>query len=90
MVAIVTLMSFLAPHLIIHEMKVIPLVFSDAPPLIMKNPSVFPSCIINNDIEGNKYGVAILNNTILDICYTQSMQKNVQGKIDIIKDQMKF
>ena len=46
----------------------------------MKNPTVFPKYIINNNIEGNKYGVAILNNTTLGIHHTQTMQKKCSGK----------
>ena len=55
-------------------MEGITLVWSDAPDLIMTTPTFFPNYIINNDIEGNKYGVAILNNTTLGIHRTQSMQ----------------
>ena len=46
----------------------------------MKNPTVFPKYIINNNIEGNKYGVAILNNTTLGIHHTQAMQKKNTGR----------
>ena len=46
----------------------------------MTTPDVFPNYIINNDIEGNKSGVAILNNTTLGIHRTQSMQKKCTGK----------
>ena len=77
-VTIGTLMRIIAPHPIIQEMQGIPLVFSYVPYLIMKTPTVFPNYIINNDIEGNKYGVAILNNTTLGIHCNQAMQKNLQ------------
>ena len=46
----------------------------------MKTPTAFPSYIINNDIEGNKYCVAVLNNTTLDIRRTQAMQTKCTGK----------
>ena len=49
----------------------------------MRNPTVFPKYIINNDIEANKYGVAILNNTKLGIHRTQAMQTKCTGKIAI-------
>ena len=55
-------------------MQGIYLVFSDAPTLIMTTPTVFPNYIINNDIEGNKSGVEILNNTTVGIHCTQAMQ----------------
>ena len=71
-------MTIIAPHPIIQEIKGIPLVCSDAPALIMETTTVFPSYIINNDIEGNNYGVLILNNTTLGIRHTQAMQKNLQ------------
>ena len=61
-------------------MQEIPLVFFYAPALIMTTPTVFKNYIINNDIEGNKYGVAILNNTALVIHRTQAMQKKCTGK----------
>ena len=80
MVTIVTFTRILAPHPIIKEMQGIPLVFSDAPTLIMKNPTVFPNYIIKNDIKGNNYGVTILNNTTLGIHRTQEMQPNCTGK----------
>ena len=54
-------------------MQVIPLVFSDAPALIMTAPDFFPNYIINNDIEGKKSGVEILNNITLGIHRTQEM-----------------
>ena len=75
-----TFLRVLAPHLIIQEMQGIYLVFSDAPTLIMKNPTVFPNYIIKNDIKGNNYGVTILNNTTLGIHRTQEMQPNCTGK----------
>ena len=76
-------------HMIIQEMKEIPLVCSDVPALIMTTPTVFPRYIINNDIECNKSGVAILNNTTFGILCTQAMQKNVQENIAIVKYHMK-
>ena len=59
-------------------MRGIPLVFSDAPDLIMTTPTVFLSYKINKYIEGNKSGVVVLNNTTLFIHHTQTVQKNVQ------------
>ena len=70
----------IAPHLIIKEVQVVTLVCSDAPALMMTTPNVFTGCIINNDIEGNKYGVTILNNTTLGICRTQEMQIKCTGE----------
>ena len=61
-------------------MQEIPLVFSDAPYLIMKTPTVFPNYIIKNDTEGNKSGVVIFNNTTLGIHCTQTMQTKYTGK----------
>ena len=46
----------------------------------METPTVFRNYIINNDVEGNKYGVAIFNNTTLGIHCTQAMQKKCTGK----------
>ena len=46
----------------------------------MTNTTVFPTYIINNDIECNKSGVAIFNNTTLGIHCTRSMQKKCAGK----------
>ena len=46
----------------------------------MTTPTVFPIYTINNDIEVNKYGVAILNNTTLGIIRTQVMQTKFTGK----------
>ena len=51
----------------------VPLVFSDVSAFIMKNHTVFTNYIINNDIEGNKSGVAILNNTTIGIHRTQEI-----------------
>ena len=82
-------MRILAPHLINQGMKVIPFVFSDAPYLIMTTPTVSPNYFINNDIEGNKYGVAIFNITTFGIHRTWEMQKNVQENIAIVKYHMK-
>ena len=56
------------------------MVFSDAPDFIMTTNTLFPKYIINNDIEGNKYVVAILNNTTLGIHRTQAIQKKITGK----------
>ena len=50
-VTIRTFMRIIATHLIIQEMKEIPLFCSDAPDLIMTTPTVFLRYIINNDIE---------------------------------------
>ena len=61
-------------------MRGIPLVFSDAPDLIMTTPTVFLSYKINKDIEGNKSDVKILNNTTLGIFRTQAIQKKCTGK----------
>ena len=72
-VTIRTFIRILATHMIIQEMKEIPLVCSDVPALIMTTPTVFPNYIINNDIEGNKSGVEILNNITLGIHRTQEM-----------------
>ena len=55
-------------------MQGISLVFSDSPTLIITTPTVFPNYIINNDIDGNKSSVAILNNTTLSFHRTQAMQ----------------
>ena len=71
-------MRIFALHLIIQEIQVIPLVCSDTPDLIISTPNVFPNYIINNGIEGNKYGVTILNNIPLGIHRTQEMQKKLQ------------
>ena len=46
----------------------------------MTAPTVFPKYIINNDIKGNKSGVAILNNTTLGIHPTQAIQTKFTGK----------
>ena len=46
----------------------------------MTNPTVFPEYIINNGIDVNKSGVAILNNTTLGIHRTQEIQKKITGK----------
>ena len=88
-VTIGTFMRILAPHLINQGMKGIPLVFSDAPSLIMTTPTVSPNYIINNDIEGNKSGVAIFNITTFGIYRTRAMQKNLQENIAIVKYHMK-
>ena len=69
-----TLMMILVPHPTFQETQVIPLVCSNTPALIMKIPTVFPIYIINNDIEGNKYGVSILNHTTLCIHRNQVIQ----------------
>ena len=61
-------------------MQGINLVFTNAPALITKTPTVFPNYIINNDIEVNKSGVAILNNTTLGIFRTQAMYTKCTGK----------
>ena len=61
-------------------MYVITLILSDAPYFIVTIPIVFQIYIINNDIEGNKSGVAILDNTTLGICRTRSMQQTFTGK----------
>ena len=61
-------------------MQRITLVFSGAPALIMTTPTVFPSYFVNNDIESNKYGIAILNNTTLGIFCTQKIQTKCTGK----------
>ena len=79
----------LAPHMIIQSMQGIPVVCSDTPDLIMTTPTVFPKYIINNDIEGNKSGAVILNNTTLGIHCTQATHKNVQENIAIVKDHIK-
>ena len=41
---------------------------------------MFPIYIINNYIEGNKSGVAILNYNTFGICRTQEIQKKCGGK----------
>ena len=46
----------------------------------MKTPTVLPIYIIDNDIEGNKYGVSIFNNTTLGILRTQKIQTKCTGK----------
>ena len=46
----------------------------------MTTPTVFQKYIINNDIEGNKSVVEIMNNTIIDIHRTQAMQKKCTRK----------
>ena len=56
----------------------------------MKTPTVFPIYIINNDVEGNKYGVEILDNNTLGICRTQEMQTKCTGEITIVKFHMKL
>ena len=61
-------------------MQGIPLVCSYVPALMMTTTNVFPSYIINNDIEGNKYGVAILNNTTLGIFHTHAVQTKCKVK----------
>ena len=71
-------------------MQVIPLVLSNATDLIMTTTTVFPNYIINNDIEANKYGVAISNNTTLGIHHIQAMQTKFTGKNAIIKYHTKF
>ena len=81
MVTTDTLIMIIAPHIIIQELQGIPLVCSDAPTLIMTNSTVFPIYIIYNDIECNKSGVEIFNNTTLGISRTQAMQKNVQENL---------
>ena len=61
-------------------MQGIPLVCSYVPALMMTTTNVFPSYIINNDIEGNKYGVAILNNNKIGVNRNQAMHTNCAGK----------
>ena len=67
-----------AKHPIIQEMQRIPLVWSDSQALNMTTLTVFPNYIIITDIEGNKCGVTILNNSTLGIYGTHAMQKNKQ------------
>ena len=56
----------------------------------MTNPAVFPKHTINNDVEGNKYDVKILDNNALGICRTQEMQTKCTGEITIVKFHMKL
>ena len=61
-------------------MQVIPLVLSDAPAFMTTTHTGFPKDIINNDIDGEKSGAAILNNTTLGIYRTQAMQTKSTGE----------
>ena len=56
------------------------MVLSESPALIVTTPNVFTNYMINNDIEGNKYGVAILNNTTIGIHCNQAMQTKRTGE----------
>ena len=73
MVTIDTFMRIIVPRPIIQEIQRISLVCSYVPALVTTNPTFFSNYIINNAIEGNKYGVEILNNTTLGINRTQAM-----------------
>ena len=73
-------MRIISTHPIIQEIQGATLVCLDEPDFIMTTPNVFPKYIINDDIEANKYGVAILNNTTLGIHHTQAIQEKIKRK----------
>ena len=79
-VTIGSFMRLLAPHPITQTMQDIPLICSDSPALILNTPLTYPEVLINNNIEGNKSGIAILNNATLNILRTQASQTKCTGK----------
>ena len=73
-------LRLLAPHPIERNMQGIPLIKSFYPIIAMDSPSIINSIAVNNYIEGNQSGVAVLKNTEIFIRRTTPIQTSCSGK----------
>ena len=73
-------LRLLAPHPIERNMQGIPLIKSFYPIIAMDSPSIINSIAVNNYIEGNQSGVAVLKNTEIFIRRTTPIQTSCLGK----------